>query len=286
MPKSVAQINQVFLKTLSEKLEVSESHEILKHVWQHFFSWPFLEKEISEDDFNKINLAIQRIALGEPLQYVVQRAWFCGLEFEVNSSVLIPRPETEELVYWILETPLENRGKILDLATGSGCIAISLSRLGDFERVAGLDVSKSALEIAKKNNRSLGAKVDFFEADILVHKEGFLPDYQWDVWVSNPPYVCKSEARQMARNVLDYEPSLALFVPDENPLVFYEKIGKLGLNQIKPGGYLFFEINQSLGEATRKLMEALGYKNVELKRDLHGNHRMIRAQKALGKSDL
>ncbi|MFY8213170.1 MAG: peptide chain release factor N(5)-glutamine methyltransferase [Flavobacterium sp.] len=224
-----------------------------------------------------------RLLKQEPIQYILGSTSFYGLPFKVNPAVLIPRPETEELVEWILKSfalnrqPItDNRQQFLDIGTGSGCIAISLAKNLPDVHVSALDVSAKALEIARLNAQQNGVQINFICQNIL---ETTKLDLQFEVIVSNPPYVREVEKHEILPNVLEYEPHLALFVADEDPLLFYRKIGELAIDALTPSGSLFVEINQYLGEASLQLFRQIGFKQVELKKDLYGNDRMIRASR-------
>jgi release factor glutamine methyltransferase len=209
----------------------------------------------------------------KPIQYIFGKAYFYGLEFKVNENTLIPRPETEELVEWIIH---ENKNRqdisILDIGTGSGCIAISLADNLKQAAVSALDVSEGALAIAKENATSNTINVDFIQKDILTATA--LPQ-EYDIIVSNPPYVRNFEKHEIKPNVLTYEPHLALFVDDNDPLIFYRKIARLAKLHLKKGGRLYFEINQYLGPETVQMLETEGFNNVILRKDLFGNNRMV-----------
>lgn len=210
-----------------------------------------------------------------PVQYVLGESWFCGMKFFVNPHVLIPRPETEELVSWIRE---EGRtGSILDIGTGSGCIAISLARLVPSAAVTAIDVSDDALQAARKNADSLQAAVSFQQLDFLQeHNWNHLPVF--DTIVSNPPYIRQSESGDMNRNVLDHEPHIALFVPDNDALLFYRKIQAFGRMHLAEGGNIFLEINEALGPETVSLFSSPGY-ITELRKDMQGKYRMLKVSR-------
>jgi len=212
----------------------------------------------------------------KPIQYVLGHTEFYGNRIEVNESVLIPRPETEELVQWIVET-YPNAQQILDIGTGSGCIAISLAKCLSQAKVWATDFSESALHIATKNARSNNVQIQLVKHDALknAYLFGTVP---FDVIVSNPPYVRDSEWKTMLPHVLKYEPSTALFVPDSDALVFYQAIAKGSLSILSAKGALFFEINESLADETQRLLSTLGYTNIKIRKDLHGKDRMIMAQ--------
>nr|WP_315158661.1 peptide chain release factor N(5)-glutamine methyltransferase [uncultured Flavobacterium sp.] len=224
------------------------------------------------------NLILEDLKKEIPIQYLLGKTSFYGLDFEVNENVLIPRPETEELVEWMLQDCAKrettNNFSILDIGTGSGCIPISLKRHLPMAKVSAIDVSEKALEVAKGNAKLKGVEVHFILQNILETTD-LLESY--DVIVSNPPYVRNLEKQEIKNNVLEYEPHLALFVADDDALIFYRKIGELALKSLRPNGKLFFEINQYLGKETVDLLKDLGFQNVELKKDIYGNDRMILA---------
>ena len=217
---------------------------------------------------------IDRLRQGEPLQYIEGKAPFCGMEFAVNSSVLIPRPETAELVDWIVCEHATQQPRILDLGTGSGCIAIALSKQLPQATIEACDISAEALTIAKENARMNEAPVSFFTHDML--DLGTPLPHSYDILVSNPPYIRQSEAADMSIQVTEWEPHTALFVPDDDALRFYRAIAELGQTEVlRPGGHIYVEINQALGKETVALFEAYGYQDVELRKDIYGNERMI-----------
>lgn len=221
---------------------------------------------------------LARLLTHEPLQYVLQEAWFCGLRFYVDKNVLIPRPETEELVEWIIshcKFPLEPM-KILDVGTGSGCIAISLKRRLGKSAVWACDISSGALNVAKKNANDIGVEVIFKEMDFLQGKSRQeLPSF--DIIVSNPPYIPETDKAAMNANVVKYEPSSALFVPNNDPLIFYRAIAEAGKKHLNPGGIIFAEIHESLGEQVVDLFRSMYYQ-IELKKDMQNKDRMIKAK--------
>lgn len=219
-----------------------------------------------------------RLQQGEPLQYIEGRAPFCGMDFAVEPGVLIPRPETAELVDRIAQEHGREEPRILDMGTGSGCIAISLDRKIPGARVEACDLSEKALAVAEENNRRNGTGVSFFKYDILSKGKG-LP-HSYDIIVSNPPYIRQSEQAGMERHVTEWEPHTALFVPDNDALLFYRAIAETGLTgALRTGGFIYVEINQLLGEETVGLFESYGYREVTLSKDFCGNDRMIRCKK-------
>ena len=225
-----------------------------------------------------------RISEGVPVQYAIGETNFCDLTLKVKPGVLIPRPETEELVNWMVEevtSPLTpHPSHLLDIGTGSGCIAIALAKKLAGAEVEAWDVSDIALEIARENVARNGVQVKLNKVDVLTpHTSHFSPLNFYDLIVSNPPYICEDEKTEMERNVLEHEPELALFVPNDDPLLFYRQIGVLGQQLLKSGGRLFFEINRRFGQEVANLLGGMGYCEVELRQDMFGNDRMIKAIK-------
>lgn len=221
----------------------------------------------------------ERLRTGEPMQYILGQTDFYGRVFAVDHRVLIPRPETEELVDRIRRTERSAR-RLLDVGTGSGCIAISLALELPEAQVSAVDISRDALAVARHNAEQLGATVDFRRADALQGLEEAFTGEQFDVIVSNPPYVPDSDRETMHCNVLDHEPALALFVPDDDPLRFYRAIAQAGRTLLRDGGALYFEIYHALGDEMIQLLEQLGYKEVTLYRDLQDKPRMLCGRKA------
>lgn len=245
--------------------------------------------ELTDEQKAELKAMAERVGEGEPVQYVLGETEFCGLTFEVGPGVLIPRPETEELVAWAVESlkaKTDGQFNIADIGTGSGCIAFALKHALPQAQVNAIDISTDALEIAKHNAERLHLDVKFHQADALTNsaadvlrmfqtkgrKQGF-----YDLIVSNPPYICNSEVAEMNKNVLEHEPDSALFVPDTDPLLFYREIARWAKQILKPGGLLMFEINRNYGEETVQLLRNEGYAEVELRRDQFDNPRMIRA---------
>jgi len=226
----------------------------------------------------ELQRCLRALRSGEPLQYVLGHAWFLGRRYRVDRHVLIPRPETEELVQWIVADRQQCAapGDLLDIGTGSGCIAVSLKLMLLSARVEACDISSEALDVARANAQEQGADVRFFQADILDEKGWpLLPLY--DVLVSNPPYIPVTEKDTLHSNVKDFEPSLALFTPGDDPLLFYRAIALLGMQRLTPGGAVYCELHRDYAEATAALFIQQGYKNVTIRRDMHGNPRMLKA---------
>ena len=235
------------------------------------------ELNFSESDFLVWDSLLSQLKKEVPIQYLLGKTSFYGLDFEVNENVLIPRPETEELVEWIInensKTDKTKKLKILDIGTGSGCIAISLAKNLPNAEVYGVDISKKAIVTAKRNAIRNNVDVTFVFLDILKTDE---LRFNYDIIVSNPPYVRNLEKEEIKKNVLDYEPHLALFVEDNDALIFYRKIAALAKNSLLEGGQLFFEINQYLGKEMTYLLETMNFKNIELKKDIYDNDRMMK----------
>lgn len=233
--------------------------------------------ELKTEDCIFWDEAIIRLQHHEPIQYIVEEAWFYGRKFKVQPGVLIPRPETEELVSWILEDTQKSQmsnHRLLEIGSGSGCIPITLKTEGYIGKVESWDVSPQAHAIAKENATKLNVLVDFKIQDIYTAPTQSAP---YNLLVSNPPYVRISEKSEMKPNVLAYEPELALFVSDQDPLSFYRQIALFGAQSLVSGGMIFFEINQYLSQETVALLQNLGYQNLQVRKDFRGNDRMIRA---------
>lgn len=234
-------------------------------------------EEMTAEKTAELNKIFGRLMEGEPVQYVLGRAEFCGRWFDVRPGVLIPRPETEELCAWITaDSKASGSPKVLDIGTGSGCIAITLQLDMPESKVTAWDISADALDVARENAKQLGANVSFVKQDALNAK----PEGEWDVIVSNPPYICEKEKKDMAVNVLEHEPHTALFVPDADPLLFYRAITRLAVQTLSKGGRLYFEINPIYADDTCHMMRAEGMTAVELRSDMYGKQRMAKGVKA------
>lgn len=234
-------------------------------------------EEMTAEKAAELNKIFGRLMEGEPVQYVLGRAEFSGRWFNVRPGVLIPRPETEELCAWITaDSKASASPKVLDIGTGSGCIAITLQLDMPESKVTAWDISADALDVARENAQQLGANVSFVKQDALNAK----PEGEWDVIVSNPPYICEKEKKDMAVNVLEHEPHTALFVPDADPLLFYRAITRLAVQTLSKGGRLYFEINPIYADDTCRMMQAEGMTAVELRSDMYGKQRMAKGVKA------
>lgn len=297
----IADVVRFFREELKNTYEKDELETFIAYCFEEYLSLKradiFLNFDvtISESELLKFNFAVKDLKQHKPIQYIFGKADFYGLKFIVNKHVLIPRPETEELVQLIIDkigggrTESGERGQlqlpnsllpspisILDIGTGSGCIPISLKKNIPLAKVYALDISGEALDIAKQNAEINSVDVEFFQHDILSATDK-LPDadLKFDIIVSNPPYICDSEKGQMQNNVLDHEPHLALFVNDNDPLLFYRSIADFALKNLKQNGELYFEINQALGPETKLLLENKGFKNVVLVKDINNNNRIL-----------
>ncbi|MFD2565991.1 peptide chain release factor N(5)-glutamine methyltransferase [Pseudotenacibaculum haliotis] len=260
------------------------------------------DREISDQEQESLDIALQRLKKEEPIQYIIGKTEFYGFPFYVDKNVLIPRPETEELVEWVIKEVKEKgeKVKILDIGTGSGCIPISLKKHLPNAEISAIDISKKAIEVAKKNAELNQAEISFIELDILQvnnlnsvianeMKQSHeitsssqnlgIPrnDIKFDIIISNPPYVRELEKAEMKNNVLENEPELALFVDDTDPLIFYDTIAGIAKQHLTKGGLLFFEINQYLGKEMLALLHDYQFQNIELKKDLFGKDRMTKA---------
>lgn len=234
----------------------------------------FPETRLTNSQSCEIMSICSQLRTGKPLQYILGETSFYNLTIKVNSHTLIPRPETEELVDHIIKENKSFRGSIIDAGTGTGCIAISLAVNMPGVLVSGFDISEEAIVTAKENARIYNAPVSFFKADIL--KPDLNLFSKADILVSNPPYVTESEKRLMNRNVLDFEPRTALFVPDNNPLVFYRALINLAELILVPGGRVYFEINEIMGSLLLKLLDSNGYERIEIIKDINGKDRIIK----------
>ncbi len=226
----------------------------------------------------QIGEILNRLIAYEPIQYILGETEFFGLKFNVSPGVLIPRAETEELVDWIISEEKGHCSSLLDIGTGSGCIPISIDRNMLLDRVEGWDISEDALKIAERNASRNDSKVHFSQQDIF-HPTGITKHTKWDVIVSNPPYVLMEESDLMEKNVVDFEPHVALFVPDNDPLIFYRTIAQFAAAHLHHHGSLYLEINEKMGEATGKLLESYGFEEIHTRKDLQGKERMIKAKK-------
>ena len=231
--------------------------------------------QLSGEPKEKISNIVERLLLHEPIQYILGKTTFYGFELSVNEYVLIPRQETEELVDWMIKSNHQAKN-ILDIGAGSGCIPIALAKHYPSSRIHAWDVSEEALEVAQKNADDLEVKVYFQLVDVLDQ----VPDEEFELIVSNPPYVLEEEKAEMQSNVLDHEPGTALFVPNQDPLLFYRTICEMTVSHLNSSGWLYFEINEKYGQEVVTLMRRFNFHEIEIRQDLNGKDRMVRGQKS------
>lgn len=280
----VCDIERFAYQELENLYPKSEIKTFILMLFEHFLGWntahflAFKNSTINQSDLLKFNFAIKDLRNGKPIQYIIGNVEFCNAVLSVSPDVLIPRPETAELVYLIADNEKERSPQhILDLCTGSGCIAIALAKAFPSAMVFAFDISAEAMAVAQKNAECNHTNVSFLIADIL--REENPAGESYDIIVSNPPYVRDMEKTMMNRNVLDYEPHLALFVPDDDPLIFYRHIAEFATKHFKTGGKLYLEINEALGNETAALLEKQGYRCI-VHKDSFGKDRMIEAVKS------
>jgi len=269
------ELNPIYSSRESESI----SYLLLEHVLNCSRMHLQLNKSdsVNDDKFELIAQFVEELKTNKPLQYILGEADFYDLKFKVNEHTLIPRPETEELVHTIINENKSTNLNVLDIGTGSGCIPICLAKNLNQAKLSTADISAKAIETAKKNAKLNDVEISFYNRDILKWM-----DFEWeeyDIIVSNPPYVTEAEKEKMEDNVLKYEPHTALFVSDHDPLIFYRTISELAISHLKKGGKLYFEINESLGEEMKELLEVKGFTNILLHQDINGRNRMMSAIK-------
>jgi len=267
---SASELRQMIRESICVRLNLSPSDYLLSD-----------DQLLSESDLLFLRSIVKRLLNNEPFQYILGSTQFCDLEIKTDKRVFIPRPETEELVQWVVQYFKEAEDMtMLDVCTGSGCIALALKHAQPTWSLVGLDISSQAIDLANENAKALALQVDFKVDDALEGNslEQF-EEESIDCIVSNPPYIPASDREQMEKNVLMFEPDLALFVSDQDPLVFYRSIGVSAMKLLKPNGLVFFEIHEELGEKTIELMLEIGFVNIELRKDLQGKNRMLKLQK-------
>lgn len=291
MSEKIKDYRAQFIEELSAKYDIGEAESFFYLILEEKQKLKRIDLALnpdltfSDEEILIWNSILEQLKKEIPIQYLIGKTSFYGLEFQVNSTVLIPRPETEELVDWIIQSQklevksweLEDGSrkiKILDIGTGSGCISISLAKNIPNAQVFAIDVSEKALATAQKNAKINEVNVAFISKNILETED---LEQQFDIIVSNPPYVRELEKAEIKKNVLDNEPHLALFVEDNDALIFYRKIAELAKKSLSPNGQLFFEINQYLVKEMIDLLEKMGFRNIELRKDIYGNDRMIRS---------
>lgn len=297
---SVRDCRKYYASQLESIYGSDEANALIMILLEHYFNIDRVKMalepdlRLSESELLTLHFAVKELLKNKPVQYVIGETEFCGMRFFVNENVLIPRPETQELVEQLAVSSYQFSSfrpkrsgvekspanvSILDIGTGSGCIAISLAKLIPNSDVTAVDVSEKAIEVARKNAEANGVNVHFVLDDILEPSTTELIDNQFDIIVSNPPYVCEGEKSEMRANVLEHEPSSALFVPDSDPLVFYRKILEYAQKALQPKGQIWFEINEKFGKETAELCREKGFKNIEIIKDFRGKERVVRANR-------
>jgi release factor glutamine methyltransferase len=275
---------QLLIQKLSNLYDAAEVGLLYALILNHFFDFSYTDiifkskTVLPEADFDRIVEVANRLAQNEPIQYILGSARFYDMQLKVNQSVLIPRGETEELIRLVENENPDCEGSIMDICTGSGCIALALKKRFPLASVLGCDISDDALDVAEENAEANNLEVVFFKGDVLkTNLTSYIQDV--DIVVSNPPYVREVEKQQMKANVLDFEPHLALFVPDDQPLLFYLVIAIQAVNLLAKGGKLYFEINEAYGNEVAELMREQGFGQVEIIKDIHGKDRFVRGTK-------
>jgi release factor glutamine methyltransferase len=273
------ELKSLFIEQLDGIYQAEEAQSLMFYLLDEVFDLP-KTKLLTGDNFaldnSRLMLLIEELKSHKPIQYIIGKTYFNGHEYSVNENVLIPRPETEELVHWIVnDWNLQTDLKVLDLCTGSGCIAIELSLLLANSKVEAIDFSPAAIATAKRNENMLNAKVGFQIQNIFHYQTRQL----FNIIVSNPPYVLESEKQAMRKNVLNYEPHSALFVEDVNALKFYQRIAEIASQSLITNGAVYLEINEALANETAELFTAKGFSKIEIRKDINGKDRMLKAQK-------
>ncbi len=276
MQKTISYIKE-YLKAYYPESEISGFIRIIiEHITKRSYPQAVIsDTKLTEEQTDLLHSILYRLKNSEPIQYIIGETEFFGLPFHVTKDVLIPRPETEELVELILNENKKSGLKVLDIGTGSGAIAIALAKHLEEGYIEAWDISEEALKIATLNAKSNALDITFRNVDVL---KSYPTDTKFDIVVSNPPYILEKEKSGMDQNVLDYEPHTALFVPDNNGLLFYDRIADIALDLLEPNGKLYFEINQAKGQNTVQLVKSKGFINVSLFQDLNKNNRMVRAE--------
>ena len=286
----ISELKSIFTNSLSDLYPLEEIHSFFYILCERYLSFSRIKialnpgRKISFEDSELFQKAILRLKRQEPIQYIIGETEFYSLIFKVNEHTLIPRPETEELVEWIIAgKDLESQNDplmILDIGTGSGCIAVSLAKNIPEAIVHALDISSEALKVARQNAALNGVEMEFFQTDVLKAKslpsDSVETNLKYDIIVSNPPYVRELEKELMQPNVVDYEPETALFIKNDDPLLFYKAISCLAKNSLKPNGNLFFEINEHFRKELTTYLKSEGFKKIEVKRDIYGKDRIIK----------
>jgi release factor glutamine methyltransferase len=280
---TLQEAGQQLIQKLTTIYDSREVASIADWVLEHLTGWKKSERIINKQHVLEPNKELllerytQELLQHKPVQYVLHESWFCGMKLYVDENVLIPRPETEELVEWIASE--FKGGKIVDIGTGSGCIAIALKKKLPQSDVTACDVSEHALKVAGKNSSASNTKITLVQADILDSQTW--PLLPWpDVLVSNPPYIPQQDKHLMSDNVLQYEPHIALFVQDNDPLIFYRTIAEFAIKNLLPGGAIYVEIHEDLGDSVKEIFRTNGFTHTDMRKDMQGKDRMVKAWKA------
>jgi release factor glutamine methyltransferase len=281
--KTIGEYYTHFIVQLSEIYEKEEAEQVAFLAFENILNFRRIDISMNknnlleEDSFSKLTKILEGLLEGKPVQYVLGSAWFYGLKVMLNENVLIPRQETEELVHWILNDMqgVTRKSTILDICTGSGCIALAIKKRSPDVTMMGVDVSEKALDVAKVNSHNENLDIRFIQCDVLTMTLDLKPD----IVVSNPPYVLNSERDSLHSRVKDFEPELALFVPDSDPVLFYRKIAGWSMQNLSSGGKIYFEINETKLIAVKEVLENAGFVNIVVKKDLRGKDRMVKAEK-------
>ncbi|MCK4662330.1 MAG: peptide chain release factor N(5)-glutamine methyltransferase [Bacteroidales bacterium] len=280
--KKVNEIISYIYKELNNLYPKEEIKSFISLIFEHVLNYSKTDIHLNElkiipaEYVKKIIDIIGKLKRYQPIQYIIGHTYFYDIKIKVSTDVLIPRPETEELVDWIISENKKNKLRIIDIGTGSGCIAIALSKNLNDTQTDATDISQKTLNIAKENAIFNNVKINFYNFDILFWQD-FPLNNKYDIIVSNPPYVREADKKLMKANVLEFEPHSALFVPDTNPLIFYETIADFAIKYLKNNGKLYFEINELLSTETIQLLKRKGFAKTELKKDINGKFRMIKA---------
>ncbi len=281
---TVADIYKHFISHLNEEYGIEEAEQVTILAFEQVLNYRRIDITINRDKQLSANVKgallniLEELCSGRPIQYILGYAWFYGLKLLVNRHVLIPRRETEELVHWVVKDIQDSRilpDTILDICTGSGCIALALKKEFPLASVLAIDNSVDALDVAQQNADRKNLKIDFMKMDALNLFLNIMPS----IIISNPPYVLESEKKQLSVRVREHEPSSALFVPANDPLIFYRRIGSWAFSQLPKDGKLYFEINEQMGEEISELLNELGFSRIDFKKDFQGKIRMFRAIK-------
>lgn len=279
---SLADLSKYIKTNLAGIYPIAEIDQLIYLIFNHLLNYSKIdihlnaESPVSEDIYQQSHAIVSQLKEYKPIQYILGKTEFYGMDMIVNNNVLIPRQETEELVDWIIRNKKDNKLWILDIGTGSGCIAIALAKNITGSIVDAVDISTHALEIAQKNADLNRVEINFFSSDIL--KPATYPlSVKYDVIVSNPPYIRNSERNHIHRNIIDFEPHQALFVSDDDPLIFYRCIAEFGLNHLEMDGEIYLEINENFSNEVKTLFSNSGYRNIEIRKDINGKNRMVKS---------